>query len=244
VHCVLFHWRRIVIHAYPAMLSLGAVFGIVVGTLAAPSRGLDPRRVHAVMLLLLFPTLVGARLLFVVSHWTHYRGRLAAMWPRADGGAALYGGLLTSLPLSVPLVAVFGIPLGAFWDTAALAILIGMTFTKLGCLLNGCCAGRPSQSAVALYLPNVRRSGVPTSRHSLSRPPWRCSCLLGATAIWDRVPFEAVTAYGIARWGLEAEREIVDSVGARSLHRIISLMLVVLCLAACAVVWLTRGAFR
>jgi prolipoprotein diacylglyceryltransferase len=248
VRRVLFRWHGIVIHAYPAMLYLGAVVGIVVGTLAASARGLDSGRVHAVMLLLLLPAMVGARLLFVASHWSHYRGRLGAICQRSDGGAALYGGLLTSLVFSVPLVVVFGIPFGGFWDAAAIAMLIGMTFTKIGCLLNGCCAGRPSDGALALYLPNVRGIWCRRQPTQLVEAALAVLLLLGALAVWESAPFDGavflavIAAYGIARWLLEAARENVASVGSLSVHRMISLALVVFCVAGFAVVWLTGRA--
>ena len=33
-------------------------------------------------------------------------------------------------------------------------ILVGMIFTRLGCLLNGCCSGRHSDGRLALWLPD------------------------------------------------------------------------------------------
>jgi phosphatidylglycerol---prolipoprotein diacylglyceryl transferase len=247
---ILFRWCGIAIYAYPAMLYVGAVLGIVAGTFAASLRGLNPGRVYAAMLLLLLPAMVGARLLFVASHWDHYRGRLGAIWRRSDGGAALYGGLLTALVLSLPLVAALGIPVGGFWDTATVTILIGMTFTKIGCLLNGCCAGRPAQDAFALYLPNVHGVWCRRRPIQLVEAALAVVLLLGALAVWDRVPFDGAVflavlmAYGIARWGLESARESIDTVGAFSVHRMISVALVAFSLASFLLISLHGGAAR
>jgi len=57
VRRVLFRWRGIDIYAYPAMLYVGAVTGIIAGTLAASWRGLSSGRVYAAMLLLLLPAM-------------------------------------------------------------------------------------------------------------------------------------------------------------------------------------------
>jgi phosphatidylglycerol:prolipoprotein diacylglycerol transferase len=247
---ILFRCRGIPIYAYPAMLYLGAVFGIVAGTFAASLHGLNPARVYAAMLLLLLPALIGARLLFVVSNWGYYRGRLGAIWRRSEGGAALYGGLLISLVLSVPLLRALGVPVGGFWDAAIITILIGMAFTKIGCLLNGCCAGRPAQGVFALYLPNVQGVWCRRRPTQVVEAGLAVVLLLGALALWDRLPFHGavflatVAAYGVARWGLESARETIDSVGRFSVHRMISLALVALSLASFLLMWLHGGALR
>src|SRR5262249_52817600 len=54
---VLFQWRGVQVHAYPAMLYLGLVFGVTGGTYAGALRGLDPARTFAAMLLLVLPAL-------------------------------------------------------------------------------------------------------------------------------------------------------------------------------------------
>ena len=54
----------------------------------------------------------------------------------------MFGALPLILPLSLPLLVFLKLPLGTFWDVAAISILVGMIFTRIGCLLNGCCGGR------------------------------------------------------------------------------------------------------
>jgi prolipoprotein diacylglyceryltransferase len=246
---VLFRWRGIDVYAYPALLYVGAVCGIVAGTYAASLRGLDAARAYALLLLLLLPAMLGARLLFVAAHWPHYRHRREAILRRSEGGAALYGGLLVALALSVPLATSLGLGLRAFWDAAIVAILVGMVFTKLGCLLNGCCAGQPSDGVLALYLPNVHgvwRRRQPTQ---LAESALGAVLLLGAVVVWERMPaggvaLAVIAAYGVARWGLEPAREAMDRVGAVSVHRLISLVLVALCLAAFVALWVSTGGSR
>lgn len=244
---VLFRWRGAEIHAYPAMLYVGAVLGIAGGTVAASLRGLSAARVYAVLLLLLLPAMLGARLLFVATFWYRFRSRPGAIFRRSEGGAALYGGLLAALVISPALTVAFGVPTAAFWDAAIITILIGMIFTKIGCLLNGCCAGRPAEGAFALYLPNVRgvwRRRWPTQ---LVESGVAVALLLGALAVWNRSPFDGavflgvVAAYGLMRWGLEPARESIDTVGSLSVHRTISLALTAVCLAGFVAVWLCAG---
>ncbi|HYW41782.1 MAG TPA: prolipoprotein diacylglyceryl transferase family protein [Bryobacteraceae bacterium] len=231
---MLFRWRGIEIHAYPAMLYLGLVAGVLAGTFTAARRNLDPARVYVGLLLLVPAALVGARLLTVVSHWDFYRHRTRRIWRRSEGGAALYGGLAAAGLASLPLLPALRIPIAAFWDAATVTILTGMIFTKIGCLLNGCCAGRPTQGRIALFLPNAQgvwRRRVPAQ---LLEAALACALLLGASLAWNRLPFDgalflsALATYAAARWALEPIRETVDRIGPVSLNRAISASLVAL----------------
>jgi phosphatidylglycerol:prolipoprotein diacylglycerol transferase len=155
VRRVLFTWRGYEIRSYPALLYVGVVAGLVAGDLAAHAVGLDAARVYVALLLLLIPALLGARLASVAGNWPAYRANPRAIWRRSEGGQAMYGGLV-AVPLSVPLLAALHLSFAAFWDVAAFSMLTGMAFTRVGCLLNGCCAGRPTNSRFGLVLTDAR----------------------------------------------------------------------------------------
>jgi phosphatidylglycerol:prolipoprotein diacylglycerol transferase len=240
---VLWSWRGIEVYSYPALLYLGLVFGVVAGNYVANLAGLDSARVFIATLSLLVPALVGARLLYVASCWETYRGDPARICRRSEGGAALYGGLPFALLVSVPLLRALRLPFGAFWDVAIFTILLGMIFARFGCLLNGCCAGRPSDGWLALYLPDHRglwKRRIPTQ---LLEAGWAGLLLLGAALFRGHAPFPgsvflgALAGYGLARLVLEATREEQDTVGALAIHRAISAVLVVLAVTVLAIGW-------
>jgi phosphatidylglycerol:prolipoprotein diacylglycerol transferase len=240
---VLYRWRGAEIYSYPAMLYLGLVFGIVAEDYAANLAGLNSGHVFIATLLLLIPALIGARLLFVAAYWEHYRREPRRMWRRSEGGAAVYGGLPLSLLVSVPLLNALRLPFGAFWDVATYTILIGLIFTRVGCLLNGCCAGRPSEVRWALYLPNHQGIWQRRIPSPLLEANWGIVLLAGAVAIWQRMPFPgalflyAMTSYAAGRFVLESTREVQDRVGKIALHHAISVMLVLLALAVLVIAW-------
>lgn len=244
---VLFQWRGFRIYAYPAMLYLGLVFGVVGGTYAAALHGLDSARIYAAMLVLILPALVGARLLFVASYWDLYHREPSRIWRRSEGGAALYGGLIVSFLLSLPLLRALGVPVGAFWDAAAVTMLIGMIVTKIGCLLNGCCAGRPSEGRLSLYLPNEHGVWCRRVPAQLLEAGLAVCLLIASLEVWSQMPFDGgvflavVTGYGVGRWWLESTRETIDPLGSFSLHRLISGVLVMLSTASFALIWFYRS---
>lgn len=233
---VLFKWQDIEIYSYPAMLYLGLLFGIVAGNYAAHLANLNAASVFVAMLLILIPALVGARLLFVASHWKFYRREPTRIWQRSDGGGAMYGGLPFTLLCSIPLLSVLHVPFGAFWDVATFAILIGMIFTRVGCLLNGCCAGRATRGRFALYLPDhqgIWRRRIPTQ---LLEAGWSVVLLAGEVATWHQMPFQgalflsALASYSLGRFLLEFMRESQERMGKLTLHHAISATVVALSL--------------
>jgi phosphatidylglycerol---prolipoprotein diacylglyceryl transferase len=147
---ILFSWSGFNVYSYPAMLYLGMVAGVFAGAHAAHLSGMSPNRFAAASVLLIIPALVGARLLFVFTHWNVYRDDLSRIWRRSEGGMAMYGGLLVAIPLSILVLRAMHLSFAEFWDAATFMILLGMVFTRIGCLLNGCCSGRPTSAWVRL----------------------------------------------------------------------------------------------
>ena len=240
---VLFRCRGIEVYSHPAMVYLGLVAGIVAENYAAHLRHLDSWRVFVATLLLLIPTLAGMRLLFVATHWERYRRAPARIWKRSEGGAALFGALPFALLCSVPLLNLLALPFGAFWDVATITITIAMMFTRVGCLLNGCCGGRTTTSRLSLYLPDINghwQRRIPTQ---LLEASWAGLLLLGIIVLWNRWPFPravflfTLMGYGIGRFVFESLREEQDRLGRLSMHRWISAGLVAAALTLFLFAW-------
>lgn len=230
---VLIEWKGIQIHSYPAMLYLGLLIGIVAQNYAANLEGMDSWRVFVATLLLLVPALVGARLAWVLPRRSRYMRRPERIWDRSEGGAAMYGGLPPAILGSVPLLDVLGIPFWAFWDVATVLLLVGSIFTRIGCLLNGCCAGRSTSARLSLRLPDIDRvwrRRVPTR---LLDAGWCGLLLVGVVLLWGRLPFPGALflygmgGYGAGRFLLEFTRERQQClVGRLTINHLVSLALV------------------
>ncbi len=225
------------------MLYIGLVAGVVAGNVAAHAAGIDAFRAFVATLVLIVPALIGARLFYVASHWQLYRQSLWRICDRSGGGFAMYGGLPVVLLLSVPVLGALRLDFGAFWDVAAFTILVGMTFTRIGCLMNGCCAGRPSRTWVSVYLPN--RRGVWDRRIPTQclEAGWAGVLLVTAIAVWRWLPFPGalfliVTAgYASGRLVLESTREPQPGANRFTIHHAISAVMIMLSLATLTACW-------
>jgi phosphatidylglycerol---prolipoprotein diacylglyceryl transferase len=239
---VLFRWHGWTVWSYPAMLYVGSVCGILFGTARADEAGLDAFRVWIALFVLLGIALLGARALFVATEWSTFRNNLRRIWERQTGGASQYGGLLAAVPASWPLLGALNVPFGAFWDIGAIAILVAMMFTRVGCLLNGCCAGRPVRF-FGVNLPNHRgvwRRRVPTQ---LLECGFAAVLLTLALVAGPRMPFDgalfllAAGGYATGRLVLESARERVDRVGPFTTQHAISLVIMAIAFTGLAVLW-------
>jgi phosphatidylglycerol---prolipoprotein diacylglyceryl transferase len=215
---ILFRWRGINFYSYPVMLYFGFVIGILAGALAAPLEGVTADRFIVAAVVLVIPAMVGSRLLFVALHWNVYRREPARIWNRAEGGMALYGGLVLAMVVSPPLLSGIGISFRAFWDTATFSLLLGTAITRIGCLLNGCCCGRPTSGWLAIRLPNVQgvwRRRIPTQ---LLEAGFALTLFLALLTIKILGIFTgpifplALAAYGLCRLALEGTREFRDDI--------------------------------
>jgi phosphatidylglycerol---prolipoprotein diacylglyceryl transferase len=180
------------LHSYPVLLYLGSVGGTIAAAAAAPDR--LAARVAFATTVLIVPALVGSRLLYVLTHLGAYRGRWGLAVRRSAGGGAMYGGLILALPLSIPLLRVLEVPFGVYWDAALFTLLIGMAFTRVGCLLHGCCRGTDR---------------VPTS---VLEAALACVLLATAVALRGEGPFpgalfaSALATYATGRFALDFTR--------------------------------------
>lgn len=238
MHPVMFRWRGITVHSYPAMQYLGLVFGILSGNIAAHSFGPDPFKVFVASFLLMFPMLGGARLLFVAMHWSEYRSRRSLIWKTTEGGAAQYGGILIGVPISLPLLSSLHLPFGGFWDVGAITIMTGMVFTRIGCFMNGCCTGRPSRSWLAMTLPNhrgQREKRIPTQ---LLEAAWALFLLTTGVAFHNSMPFPGALfiyiagGYATGRLLLESLREVKIPGRRFTIQHAISLFIITISLTA------------
>jgi phosphatidylglycerol---prolipoprotein diacylglyceryl transferase len=156
---------------------------------------------------------------------------------------AMYGGMPVMLLFSIPLLSALGLSLGGFWDAASLTVMTGMVFAKLGCLMNGCCAGRPSSCSIAVTLPDSR--GIWEKRTPVQglEAGWAAAVLAVAMVLLGRLPFEGAlfltvaALYGAGRLMLESLREREPGAGRIALGQAASVVTVGVAITILAFNW-------
>jgi phosphatidylglycerol:prolipoprotein diacylglycerol transferase len=142
------------LHAFGVMMALGFLAAMLVMRRLARGTHRNDDYLSRLLVWLMLGGVAGARLAYVVEHWSNeFAGRPAAIFRIDQGGLVFYGGVIGA----VAAILLFARrqrehPL-AIMDLAAVALPLGHACGRLGCFLNGCCYGRSWHGPLAVRFP-------------------------------------------------------------------------------------------
>lgn len=155
MHKIAFQLGTFSIYWYGVLVALGILAGIWTASRRAVRAG-----VHADVIVDLGPwlvlgTIVGARALFVISYWreSFAHGPFWQVFNIRGGGLVFYGGLIGASIAYLVYVRLKKLPVWKIADILAPSIALGHAIGRLGCLMNGCCYGRPCDLPWAIQYP-------------------------------------------------------------------------------------------
>ena len=135
-------WPRIgPVMAFGVCYLVGCVLYFIVARRSAKHLGLKRRVWITAGVCYLLGMTVGAKILFDLRHHQFAWSALLDSGHYRSGG--LWGGLPAHLVLAVPLVLLLTKRRREALDLLALSLPLPWIVVKVGCLLNGCCHGRP-----------------------------------------------------------------------------------------------------
>ena len=160
MHPELVKWGFLHIRSYGLMLAIAFLVGTWLALVEARRRGLDEDRVVTVILATLVASILGARALYVLEHVSEFRrewGSVLALW---QGGLTLYGGLVLGTVVGLACARRFGLPAWTVADALTPSLALGTMFGRVGCFLNGCCYGRPTNLPWGVTFPPDSFAGL------------------------------------------------------------------------------------
>jgi phosphatidylglycerol---prolipoprotein diacylglyceryl transferase len=142
------------------LVASGFMAGLWTASRRAMRVGINPETVIDAGMWLLLGTIVGARAWFVVSYWDEsFAGQpLKEIFMVQHGGLVFYGGLIGASLACAVFAAVKKLPLWRLADVLAPSIALGSFFGRWGCLMNGCCYGRPTTMPWGIQFPPEARA--------------------------------------------------------------------------------------
>lgn len=216
-----FAGRRV--NSYKVFLAVGICVGTLTTAAMAGVSGLSPLRIGLAAMVSALAGLIGARVYHVLIHAPVYvtTGSPRTLWLTTAGGLSVFGALLTFVPVSFIAAAVVDVPAVVLWDQMGIGVLAGGFWIRLGCVFNGCCAGRETDAAFSVRLHNtlgMRKRRIPVQ--FLEMASWIVG-LVAFLSLWPRAlpPGSCALAvlawYGAVRFFLEPLRERPDVVWGR-----------------------------
>jgi phosphatidylglycerol:prolipoprotein diacylglycerol transferase len=144
MHPILFEIGNWPVYSYGVLLALAYLAGLQLAVVRARRAGLDGTKVMDFGIYLIIAALVGAKLMLVIVDFDYFRNQPRELFSLVRAGGVFYGGLIGALLAAIVLVRRYRLPLWTTADLIAPGIALGHIIGRFGCLLAGCCYGRPT----------------------------------------------------------------------------------------------------
>ncbi len=143
-----------IFNTYGFLLALAFIIALYVMARLASSDGLNKQKVYDLGLWVLAASLVGSKLLMVITEWDDYYrdnpGQIFTLDFFRSGGV-FYGGFIGALIASVIAMRYYKLPWWRTADAFAPGIAIGQAIGRIGCFTAGCCWGKPTTAFCGVH---------------------------------------------------------------------------------------------
>jgi phosphatidylglycerol---prolipoprotein diacylglyceryl transferase len=162
-------------NTYGFLLALAFIGGLyVMGRLAA-SDGLEKQKVYDLGLWVLAASLIGSKLLMVITEWdSFYRDNPRQIFTLDffRSGGVFYGGFIGAVIASLIVMRIYKLPWWRTADAFAPGVVLGQMIGRIGCFSAGCCWGKPTSAFYGVHFTDRGHeiTGVPTVVSHLSDP--------------------------------------------------------------------------
>jgi phosphatidylglycerol:prolipoprotein diacylglycerol transferase len=144
MHPILFSVGDWPVYSYGVLLAAAYLIGLQLGVMRARRAGVDPARVMDLGIYLIIAALVGAKLMLIAVDWNYFKSQPRELLSLVRAGGVFYGGLIAAVAVGLWLVRRYKLPVWTTADLMAPGIALGHVVGRFGCLLAGCCYGRPT----------------------------------------------------------------------------------------------------
>ncbi|HUV31120.1 MAG TPA: prolipoprotein diacylglyceryl transferase [Acidobacteriota bacterium] len=147
----LFHIGPLPIRSYGLMLAFSFLLGVYYIYRVSSRDGKPFEQYLTVAYILVFGGIIGARLAYIALHVSEFAGNWGAAFNPLHSdrfgiaGLNLYGGVLLGLAGTIVYCRRKGLPVLDVFDYFSPTLGIGLALTRIGCFLNGCCFGTPTE---------------------------------------------------------------------------------------------------
>jgi phosphatidylglycerol:prolipoprotein diacylglycerol transferase len=150
VHPILFSLGPLTIYSYGVLLAAAYLVGLGMAVRRAKAAGLDGNRVLDLGIWVIIAALVGAKALLFIVDFEHFTSSWTEFTSLLRSGGVFYGGLIAAVVVCIYQLRKHRLPLWTSGDLFAPGIALGYMVGRLGCLMAGCCYGRPTDVGWAI----------------------------------------------------------------------------------------------
>ena len=146
-------FTELTVKSYGTMMVLGFMMAAFLMRRLSRRVGIDAVLVTNAALYSLIAGVIGARIFFVLHHLDQFSGsplKVFAIW---GGGLEFLGGVVLAVVFLLFYLRRNHLPIRRYLDVMAVGLMMALVFGRMGCFLNGCCFGRPTELPWGIRFP-------------------------------------------------------------------------------------------
>jgi phosphatidylglycerol:prolipoprotein diacylglycerol transferase len=136
---------HLTIKSYGLMMVIGFIACVWLITRLSRDFTSNPQIITNAALYALVGGVIGARLFFVIHYIDNFRSNLLDVFAIWQGGLELAGGVIVAIIVILLYLWYHKQPVRRYLDTLAIGLMLALVFGRIGCFLNGCCYGKPTE---------------------------------------------------------------------------------------------------
>jgi phosphatidylglycerol:prolipoprotein diacylglycerol transferase len=161
---ILFRLGGFTVNAYGFFIAVGFIVGFVIAIRTARAKGIPFERVVDLFFYTLLSSILGSRILFVLTEFDFFRKNPSKILNIWEGGLVFYGGLILATAVSAVYMKRHRMPFWKMADLFSPPIALGLFLGRIGCFFAGCCYGTETSLPWAVVFTNpdsLARLNVP-----------------------------------------------------------------------------------
>lgn len=141
------------VKSYGLMMVIGFLTAVTIIRILSRRFTPDPQYITNAALYSLIAGVVGARAFFVVHYFDQFRDDPLSVFAIWNGGLELLGGVVLAIAVIGFYIWYHKLPMRHYLDVLAIGLVAALVFGRIGCLLNGCCYGKPADLPWSVRFP-------------------------------------------------------------------------------------------
>ena len=146
-------FTHLTVKAYGTMMVIGFLLAMALMRHCARRIKHNPDHITNVALYALITGVIGSRFFYVMHNFDSYKGDFFSIFAVWKGGLEFIGGVLLAIAVVIFLLKKQKLPIRTYMDFLAIGLMLGLSAGRMGCYLNGCCFGKPTDAVCSVTFP-------------------------------------------------------------------------------------------
>ncbi|QYK56517.1 MAG: prolipoprotein diacylglyceryl transferase [Fimbriimonadaceae bacterium] len=161
MHPVLFQIGNFPVRTFGVLLVVGVLVATYMAQRRATRHGIAAEKVWDAVIWLVLPGILGARIFYIVQHLDFFTKNPDQLLSLRFEGLTSFGGLAFGFIGLLLWTRREKVSMPVFLDIVGVPVLVAQAIGRVGCLMNGCCYGRPTTEWYGIHIHGLAERHVP-----------------------------------------------------------------------------------